>query len=137
MTNTIHATLPHTKYLDAVHTDLLELERKYSSYLEQESVKADVECLRTWIEAYRNGDIEAAEYLGEHGTTLLENVKSKLHAASREFQRVDEESPNGCNFNGAKADWLNKAATTALHAEDQLAKAIGETPPAESTIVTK
>lgn len=127
-----------TAYMDAVRDDLIELEQKYSPYLEQESLKGDVQCLRSWIEGSQKGDAEAVEYLQEHGTALLENIKSKLQAAAREIQRIDEESPVGGHFSGAKSDRLNCAATTALHAEDHLAKALhDETPLPESRVIAK
>lgn len=124
--------------LEAVQHDLMELEGHYSQYLEQESLKSDVQCLRSWIEATRDGDLEAAGFLQEHGTSLLENIKSKLQTAAREMQRIDEESPVGGHFSGGKSDRLNCAAQTAMHAEDHLAKALhDESAPIERPIVAK
>lgn len=127
-----------SEHLTAVYSDLTQLERKYTAYLEQEELRSDVQCLRSWIESCQNGDAEAADYLGEHGSALIENIKVKLQNAAREIQRIDEESPVGVNFTGGKSDRLNKAAKTALHAEDELAKALNdESKPAESKVVTK
>jgi hypothetical protein len=124
--------------LAGVQHDLQALEQQYGGYLEQESLKGDVQCLRSWIESYQKGDAEAATYLSEHGTSLLENIKTKLKNAAREIQRIDEESPMGANFSGGKSDRLNKAAETALHAEHQLAEALNEEKPTgESPIVAK
>jgi hypothetical protein len=112
--------------LEEVQTDLADLEDTYGQYLEQESLKSDIQCLRSWMEAALAGDEEAMSYIEEHAVSLLENVKNKLHAACKEIQRIDEESPSGCNFTGGKCDRINKAAATALHAEQILGKALNQ-----------
>lgn len=124
-------------HLEAVNNDLIELELKYSSYLEQEELHSAVQCLRTWIESYQKGDNEAVQYLSEHGSALLENIKTKFKTAAREIQRIDEESPVGGNFSGGKYDRLNKAAETVIHAEDELAKAFNTEPTPSNPIITK
>ncbi len=124
--------------LVAVQEDLNQLETEFGQYLEQEDLKSDVQCLRTWIESYQQGDQEATEYLHEHGSAMLANIKEKLKTAAREIQRIDEESPVSENFSGGKADRLNNAAAAAIHAEDQLGKALNDTPKiTESPIVAK
>lgn len=121
-----------------IRNDLLQLEQDYDGYLEQESLKSDLQCLRSWIESCQKGDGEAITYLEQHGTALLDNMKTKLQTAAREMQRIDEESPSGANFSGGKADRLNKAAETVLQAEHKLAGALGEEAPSgEKPIVAK
>ena len=137
---------PHTRApatgtlanLDAVRTDLAELEDRYSQYLEQESVRSDVQCLRSWLEAHCSGDKEASAMLEEHGEALLENIKCKLQESSREIQRLDEESPIGGQYSGGKANRINQAAQTALHAEEQLAEALQhQLKPSDKTVISK
>lgn len=124
--------------LAAVNDDLEQLETEFGQYLEQESLKSDVQCLRNWIASHQAGDHEAADYLREHGPSLIANIKEKLKIAAREMQRIDEESPIGGNFSGGKADRLNNAAAAAVHAESELGKALtGGTAPEESKIIAK
>lgn len=136
----VYAPTPATHtHLASVAEDLRLLEEEYSQYLEQDAIASDVQCLRSWVDAYAKGDAEAAEYLEEHGPALLENIQLKFRDAAREIQRIDEESPVSSNFSGGKSDRLNKAAEAMLHASDELAKAF-HIPPAEakeSPIVTK
>ncbi len=130
--SSIHTTPVHASpiilhaHLEAMHTDLLELEQKHRDCIEQEELQADVQCLRTWIESYQKGELEAAEFLNEHGAALLEDIKTKLQTASREIQRIDEESPVSANFNGGESDRLNKAAETVAHAQSELTQAFGD-----------
>lgn len=135
-----HSPLPGSiaGHFEAVRRDLAALEEKYGQYLEQESLSADVQCLRSWVDAQADGDAEAMSLLDEHGEALLENIKCKLQDSSREIQRLDEESPIGGQFTGGKSDRINQAARTALHAEEELSKALQhERHPCERPVVSK
>ncbi len=124
--------------MDMVGQDLSTLEGQYTEYLVEESLQAEVQCLRTWVDAYQSGDREAAEFLREHGAALLEDIKCKLHLASRERQRIDEESPISANYEGHAASRMNEAAETALHAEAKLSEALHQDmPSAENCIISK
>lgn len=112
--------------LDSLQGELQYLTETFGPFLKQESLQGDISCLTDWIVSYQSGDVNAGEYLQEHGRNLLENIKLKLQAAVKEMQRIDEESPSGENFTGGKVDRLNKAAKSVIRAEQQLEKAIAD-----------
>jgi len=113
-----------TSALDAMHCELRQLMTEYGSYLQDESIQGDVECLAAWIEAYKQGSDEAANYLNEYGIVLMEHIRTKLQEAACAFQRLDGESPASKSFSGRDAHKLNEAATLASHAEEELVDAI-------------
>lgn len=124
-----YATLPQPlssgekMRLASIDKALMTLEQDYAPYLEQDTMRADVQCMRSWIDACsKQGDPEATEYLFEHGRALLEHMKERFEEARGDLQRIDEESPIGANFNGGQSHRLNQAAETVLHASDTLSE---------------
>lgn len=111
--------------LDTLSTQLIQLKKQYSKYIEEENLQEDVDTLTGWVEAYHDNKPHAAEYLYTHGPKLLENIRSRLKFAAEEMQRIEEESPtNAQNFSGGKADRLHKAATITEKANEHLDKAL-------------
>ena len=110
--------------LDALYGELDTLVKRYGSYLSQEELEGDVQCLKQWIEFYQQGDSQAAEYLRDHGKSLLENIRVRMQSAAEDIQRMDDESPNAENFTGGKSDRLNRVVKVAMSAEEKLDKVI-------------
>lgn len=110
--------------LDTLHAELTQLMKEYGTYLQDESIQGDVECLAAWIEAYKQGSDEAASYLDEYGMVLMEHIRIKLQEAACAFQRMDGESPASKSFSGRDAHQINEAAALASHAEEELVVAI-------------
>ena len=79
--------------INALYSELNQLEARYGQYLEQESLVNEVESLRHSIEDCMKGSPEAADYLHEHGTQLLSEIKKKLDFAAEEQQRMLDETP--------------------------------------------
>lgn len=79
--------------INALYSELNQLEVRYGQYLEQEALVSEVESLRHSIEDCMKGSPEAADYLHEHGTQLLSQIKQKLDAAAAEQQRLLNKQP--------------------------------------------
>ncbi len=114
------------KAIDSLNNQLSLLQDKYSSYLNNEDVKYDVDCLVEWIESCRQGNINSEEWFAEYGESLIKNIKQKLELALVEQQRIDEESPNTNKSSNKKIDDLSKATNIAAKAERKIQKAIVE-----------
>lgn len=114
---------PQEGRLRRFNRDLQQLSDKYGNYLVQEDLVCDVQYLRNLVVEYNNGSFRAAKELHDCGLELIEKIKNKLHAASTEMQRIDEESPNGKYFTGGKAHDINKAASLSIKAEEHLNQA--------------
>lgn len=106
--------------IEALHLELEELQTQYMPYLKQQSLQGEVDLLTRWLESYKLGSKEAAEYLHDHGAELLHHIKTELKSAGVEMQHIDEESPNSKNFSGGKVDRLHKATALTVDAEEKL-----------------
>ena len=112
--------------METLYVELTQLGKHYGKQLKEESVQSEVECLTAWIEAYRNGSREAAEYLEEYGILLLENIRSRLKEAAVGLQRMDGESPANSGAAADNAHHMNHATNLVLHAEEEMEAAINE-----------
>lgn len=74
--------------INALYSELNQLEVRYGQYLEQESLVSEVESLKHSIEDCMKGSPEAADYLHEHGSQLLAEIKKKINHAAEEEQRL-------------------------------------------------
>ena len=112
--------------LDSLHKQINQLKEQYGKYIEEESIRSDIDSLSDWIEAYLANKPDAAEYLQEHGVKAMESIRDRLKMAVEEMHRIEEESPNAKNFSGGKVDRLHTALKITGHAEESLQKALEE-----------
>lgn len=103
--------------LDSLYNQLEKLEEFYGDHLKGEHIKKEVECIKGWLESYRDGSELCGEWLDDHGQDMLEDIKAKLKLALEEEQNSDDEFPHAHPETESKNDELSKAFKIASKAE--------------------
>lgn len=112
--------------IDSIHAEMVQLQEKYSQYIEQENLVIEVETLKKCLEETLKGSPEAADYLRESGHEVLNSIKTKLNAALTEQERIVEESPTADDVTGKKTHEISCASALVVDAEDKLDPALNE-----------
>jgi hypothetical protein len=73
----------------------------------------DAERVINWIENCEEGSASAERKLYQEGLEVLESIRTRIHLALEEQQRMEEESPAAAkdsNFKGREAERFAKAS---------------------------
>lgn len=106
--------------LDTLICELETMSKRYRTFLEQESLTGDVQCLHHWITSYKGGRLEAGEYIHEYGHALLSNIKNKLKLAEQDIQRMDGESPSIEHSTGKQPHRLSQAIALTIAMQEHV-----------------
>lgn len=111
--------------LDALHSELFYLKKRYGTLLKEETVQGEVNLLTSWIELYLQGSREAANILQEYGPIILEKIRIKLGEAAEDLQRLEGESPSVAELStGRKAHHLTRASKIVGKAQEHMQQAL-------------
>lgn len=111
-------------FVDRTYLTLQLLQIRFESYLRITPSYDEIDCLKSWIEAYKYGSDEAADYLNLYGIELLRDIRNDLSLCLEEAQKFDEESPSPMNLTGKGTDKISKAINMINDAEETFRNAL-------------
>ncbi len=125
--NITDQALPDGDPVDMLYAELTQLQHRYGDTLAEEALTEPVKKLKDAIAQYKQGAPHAAEFLKNKGHELMDEIKSKLEAATAEQARLLDESPAAASeASGRHIHHTSRAAALAADAEAQLESTLEE-----------